>query len=485
MFSTATNDSPQLQTGLAYWMDEVLLQIDEASRELDPDPVHDLRVALRRCRSIAEGLRTIDPDPAWKCMRRAAKELFVPLGELRDVQVLIDWLKQLWTTDDCTTHQLSAFLHAREPELKSRASQALKDFNRKQWQLWAEYLAARTTEASLGRDVCEYLALERWHTALILHRRAQRDRTKLAFHQLRIGLKKFRYAVENFLPAQYERWGKDLKEVQDLLGEVHDLDVLWEVAIRSGVLAGVEERSQWRSRIVTERQVRLQAYRAKMAGRGSLWRAWRAELPSGRKLENAMTAGFTVLIRLLNAQPEHAERVSQLSLELYDGLSSCGLLKAAGAMPRVLLQTAALMHEIGWIKRKKGHHKASGRLISKMRTPVGWQLSDLHIAALVARYHRGALPQPGHHLYCELSPENQQLTRELAGVLRLADSLDRTCAGTVSKVVVRKTAETLPRVTLRMIATLRKLLPQGTSWKRPPAFPALSNRPDWLVGCSS
>src|SRR5438034_7097817 len=109
MFSTATNDSQQLQIGLAYWMDEVLLQIDEASRELDPDPIHDLRVALRRCRSIAEGLRTIDPDPAWKCMRRAAKELFVPLGELRDVQVLIDWLKQLWATDDCTTNQLSAF----------------------------------------------------------------------------------------------------------------------------------------------------------------------------------------------------------------------------------------------------------------------------------------------------------------------------------------------------------------------------------------
>ena len=68
--------------GLLYWMERVLRERERVLAAPEEEAVHDLRVALRRCRSIAEGLRTIDPDPAWKCMRRAAKELFVALGEL-------------------------------------------------------------------------------------------------------------------------------------------------------------------------------------------------------------------------------------------------------------------------------------------------------------------------------------------------------------------------------------------------------------------
>ena len=41
--------------GLALWMERVLEECDHASIGLLPDPVHDLRVALRRCRSLADG----------------------------------------------------------------------------------------------------------------------------------------------------------------------------------------------------------------------------------------------------------------------------------------------------------------------------------------------------------------------------------------------------------------------------------------------
>ena len=47
------------------------------------------------------------------------------------------------------------------------------------------------------------------------------------FHRLRITIKRFRYIVENFLPLQHAAWSDDLKHIQDLLGDVHDLDVLW------------------------------------------------------------------------------------------------------------------------------------------------------------------------------------------------------------------------------------------------------------------
>ena len=52
------------KAGLAYWAQRVLEECDKASHEFAADPVHDLRVAIRRCRSMADGLRIMDPDPA-------------------------------------------------------------------------------------------------------------------------------------------------------------------------------------------------------------------------------------------------------------------------------------------------------------------------------------------------------------------------------------------------------------------------------------
>src|ERR1700674_376381 len=69
-----------------------------AQKKLKKDPVHDFRVALRRCRSLAEGFSAIDPDPVWRRLRKASKRLPSGLSDLRDVQVLINWLKPLRLT---------------------------------------------------------------------------------------------------------------------------------------------------------------------------------------------------------------------------------------------------------------------------------------------------------------------------------------------------------------------------------------------------
>ena len=76
------------KAGLRFWMERVLEECDRASAGFAPDPVHDLRVALRRCRSIVDGFIALDPDPAWKEMKKAGRLLFSRLGELRDVHVM-------------------------------------------------------------------------------------------------------------------------------------------------------------------------------------------------------------------------------------------------------------------------------------------------------------------------------------------------------------------------------------------------------------
>src|SRR5215472_12040582 len=85
-----------------------------------------------------------------------------------------------------------------------------------------------------------------------LHTRALRNRSQAGFHSLRIGIKRFRYIVENFLPEEHKRWGDDLKHMQDLLGEVHYLDVLWTTAIACHIFPGPDSKQAWRTRIQKE-----------------------------------------------------------------------------------------------------------------------------------------------------------------------------------------------------------------------------------------
>ena len=72
--ATVRTISLKKQAGLAFWMRRVLQECDRASIAFAPDPVHDLRVALRRCCSMADGIAAIDPDRAWKDMKKADAE---------------------------------------------------------------------------------------------------------------------------------------------------------------------------------------------------------------------------------------------------------------------------------------------------------------------------------------------------------------------------------------------------------------------------
>ena len=127
--------------------------------------------------------------------------------------------------------------------------QALAEFDRKQWLRWSRSLPRRMARFRPGSLVFRHLALERWTEAHKLHRQALRSGSPTAFHRLRIGIKRFRYIVENFLPEQHAAWSDDLKHMQDMLGEVHDLDVLWPAAVRANVFPDDSARSRWQDKI--------------------------------------------------------------------------------------------------------------------------------------------------------------------------------------------------------------------------------------------
>jgi CHAD domain-containing protein len=464
---------PKPKLGLRAWMQRVLVECDRAAAGFDADAVHDLRVALRRCRSLADGLMAIDPDSSWKEMKKAGKKLFQALGELRDMQVMQEWIEKLGDSEaghaapilaqrarkngapgvsansgDPVADRLLDHVHARETACKQLAFKDLQQFDRKQWRQWSRTLPQRASRVRPGSVVYLHLALEKWTAAYDLHKHALRTRSQVGWHQLRIGIKRFRYTVENFLPRQHGMWGDDLKELQDLLGEVHDLDVLWQTTIEIQAFPDIESRNRWHAKLNAERGKRIARYREKMVGRESLWRAWRAELPSGPQLRAAAMSRLRTWAGYLDPDFQHSQRVAQLALLLYDGLKDAGLQTASGMSAngdsnsaskykisnlrrsnpeydwRAVLQAAAFMHDVGKAKGAHNHQKHSYRMIRRMARPLGWSARELELAALVARYHRGALPRPGGKKMQMLQLTERPAAMELAGVLRLANALD-------------------------------------------------------------
>jgi len=430
--------------GFGHWMRRVLAEHRKAQKELKADTVHDLRVALRRCRSMADGLMEVDSDPAWRAMKKSGRKLFRRLGELRDTQVLIEWATKLSPADDIAGHRLLGVLRAREAQQKQQAAQAMTQFDRLQWKAWTKHLARRTERVPLDGSAVQHVALQRWEEAHNLHRQALRNRSQAAWHRLRIGVKRFRYTVENFLPARHAQWGRDLKQIQDMLGEVHDLDVLWAALGETGQTFNAAERARWREIIGNERSARLAAYRERMTGGNSLWNLWRAGLPSGEALEASGLAKVSAWAAYLDTDFDHACHAARLALNLFDGLAAAQTPGPyADQRNRVLLHAAALMHNVGHADGRRGHHKASYKLIRKLTPPLGWSQEDLQVAALVARYHRGAWPRAQHPGFAQLPPLRRETVLHLGGILRLAAAFDHAHTHTVKKLQVQNQPDAL------------------------------------------
>ena len=428
-------------------MERVLEEAKSTEQDFAADPVHDLRVALRRCRSMADGFRAIDPDPTWKAVKRAGGRVFRSLGDLRDVQVMREWAQRLAPPEDSLQPWLDQALAAREDALKREAQVSLARLDHDQWRSWTEHLAARTARVRLDSPVFQYVALERWHEAYELHRRALRNRSQAAWHTLRVGIKRFRYTVENFLPERHELWGKDLKNLQDALGEVHDLDVLWE-QIRGHQIdtQSPEDRgsiTRWRARIVEERGRRIAAYRQKMVGPASLWRAWRNDLPQGEKQHKALVARAQTLVTLSGASVTHARHVMRLALQMYDGLVRTGVFEPNASPSRNTLELAAMLQDVGRFRSKHGHHKRSCRMLGKMPAPLDWPVESWDMVASLARYHRGALPEAGHDEFAKIPAGQRKNFLHLAAVLRFANALDAGHTQSVRSIRVLRTPETV------------------------------------------
>jgi CHAD domain-containing protein len=419
-------------------MNEVPREADKAADGFGSEPVHDLRVALRRCRSMADGFRAIDPDKDWKRMRRHATALFDILGALRDCHVITEWVHKLGKVDDPITHQLLRYLAAQETELKQQAKSAIDVFDHKQWQSWTRQLSQRARRLPIGSHVFQVLALEKLLAARRLEGPALKSGNVIAFHRLRIGLKKLRYVVENFLPQLHHEWRAGLKHIQELLGEIHDLEVVRESVLSACASADPAALRRWEEVVAAERLQRVQRYSELMSGENSLWRVWRSGLPQGKAAREASLKKLQAWSAFMDSDLQHNRRVSRFAVQIHDSLANFGLLKGANKNSRELLKAAAMVHEVGRFTGEKAHHKSTHQMVSNLDRVVGWTRQEVMTMASVARYHRGALPQAS--VLRDIPIAQRKIITLLAGILRLANALDDERDGQIQRIKVSQHA---------------------------------------------
>jgi exopolyphosphatase/guanosine-5'-triphosphate,3'-diphosphate pyrophosphatase len=134
-----------------------------------------------------------------------------------------------------------------------------------------------------------------------------------------------------------------------------------------------------------------------------------------------LLAGARSFSRRLERDQRHAEHVRELSLQLFDQLQPLHHLPADA---RVILEAAALLHDIGHSISHKGHHKHGEYLTMNGDIP-GLEGRDRALTAAVVRYHnRKAQPENHHVAYASLNNSDRRLARRLASLVRIAEGLD-------------------------------------------------------------
>jgi len=130
----------------------------------------------------------------------------------------------------------------------------------------------------------------------------------------------------------------------------------------------------------------------------------------------------------------HAHAVARWATSLFD---QCQDEHGLPGRDRLLLEVAAVLHDIGLFVGLRAHHKHSQYLIAASEI-FGLSSDDKDVIANVARYHRRALPQRSHLPYIALDRQDRVRVNKLSALLRVANALDAEHSQKIRGVTLRR-----------------------------------------------
>ncbi|MEI8330320.1 MAG: CHAD domain-containing protein [Methanomicrobiales archaeon] len=468
-------------------LDAFAKETDGVRAAEDMEYIHRMRVASRRLRAALPLFSSCFPPKNYNRWSDEIRMITRALGEARDTDVqiasLTKYLKRsdkTWNTinpvplgDPPTTpavRYLVASLQKRRGALQKDVVSALDSLEKSH--------VIDTMRDTFSRPLPPLRGVQRRSFAygiapVAAIRIEERLETLLAFepwishpnavaehHATRVAAKKLRYTLETYAPVYRLNLKKPIahvKEVQEILGDLHDCDVWIDEVIRlllreRSLLRSDNEEKRPDTRTLSSLKIflaekereREQIYRHFVRywatlKRTGLWDSLRTTLTAGRKqnfrpyapvTETEIRAAVNLIAGEIPSVLRHSLHVNRLSLMLFDSLQP---FHRMDLRDRFLLECAAMLHDIGWKGGCKAHNVRSTAMITAdERLPL--DLGERGTIALAAFAHRGNVSLESQASYSILPPEYREKTLRIAGLLRIADGLDYLHLGTVQEV---------------------------------------------------
>jgi len=186
-------------------------KFQEMAQDTTPDEIHDKRVILRRIFPI---LTAFDINPSKVKNGEKAFKLF---GRLRDIQVQIERLEN--TEQYPQLIEYLEFLKEKEVKLKEKVCK----FSKKKELKFPKIKKKKKVDAKKikNKAIQQLNMLSEKIMSL-------QNFDVVEFHTIRIDFKKYRYLVEvlRYIESIDEAKLEEMKQYQDVLGEIHDYEVL-------------------------------------------------------------------------------------------------------------------------------------------------------------------------------------------------------------------------------------------------------------------
>lgn len=215
----------------------------------DPDSIHQMRVAMRRLRSVLYAVRDLLPETEYEAVRMKLKYLLQSLGDARDWEVLTERLSGLEKDGDvgARAERVRRAAASAKKRALSRAVDAVESRKTTQTMLevmrWFEDLPTARYARKLKAPAKEAAVILLSELFERVRRRGRHfeEQSVGERHRLRISCKNLRYNVELFGglygKRKAEKFLAQLKPVQDDLGHLNDVsrarDLLGELAKRA------------------------------------------------------------------------------------------------------------------------------------------------------------------------------------------------------------------------------------------------------------
>lgn len=474
---------------------ENLLAFEEHShaalKGTDPEDIHQTRVASRRLLTVLSLFPECLPEKKQKKWAGEIRKAAKALSSARDLDVQATHINDYLKGRPCSPMNKGPALlleknRKERKKAQEEAQDAIKEIGsgnvieeirrtcEKAIEKTKDAPGSGSSYAPAGMRICGML-----DDLLSYECSVYKESDIEAHHKMRIVAKRLRYALETYgglcgnescadastikhlrEVVEISEYVSAIKRLQEILGEMHDCDVLIESVdeYECPVNENKKDRKAVEKSLAAFRQHlkdnRANEYKRLLAYwndalEKKIFEGIKGLIEDARNndahdmiekeeelLPHAIGNADQFIEKVLKAKQKyktdegHEKQVRKLSLKLFDDL---GDLHGIGKVGRTLLECATILHDIGWTRGGKGHNKKSMKLILE-DTSLPFTSNERLIVAGIARYHRKKMPSDDIYEPGGLGAKEARMMLMLAGIMRVADGLDASHGAVVQNI---------------------------------------------------